>query len=384
MLVAFAAGLVTFSLLYAPQPVLHLIAARYDIPPQSSSLTISLPTAMLSGASLLQLFIGRGLNPARLVPVALTLAALANLLGMLSPSWHLLLAARVLTGVLIGIVPSAMMTFLAVHIAPERMGRAMSTYVAGTGAGGLLGRLAAGTLSTDGHYASALMMTSLISLIISVTLFFMFPPASPSPAPTAAPRRRVDPAGLRRALVTPSVASVYLIGFLLMSAFVGIFNYLPFLLSSPRFGLSQSSLTFAFLPMATGIVAVPIFGRLYDRLGPRRMLCFAFAMIGGGGLLTLSDRLELLFPGLVIVALGAFAGHSSASATLGRQSQVDKAYASSFYFCFYYLGSSVAGYVTGIFYDSGGWPMIVTVMAGLSLTGILLTLTTQPAARRAC
>jgi YNFM family putative membrane transporter len=80
----------------------------------------------------------------------------------------------------------------------------------------------------------------------------------------------------------------------------------------------------------------------------------------------------------MFVALGAFAGHSSATATLGRQVGIEKAYASSFYFFFYYLGSSISGYVTGIFFNSGGWPGIVMVMVSLAVVGIVLTVATQP------
>jgi len=377
MIVAFAAGLVTFSLLYAPQPVLHLIADRYGIAPQSSALMISLPSALLSATSLLPLLMARPLNPARLVPLALTLATLVNLVAILSSHWGTLVAARGVTGVLIGAVPSAMMTFLATQVPPERMGRAMAIYVAGTGTGGLSGRLAAGMLSTGGDYVSALLVTNLIALAICVTLFLLFPRTGAIPPPPAA-RARVNPARVIHALVAPRAASVYLIGFLLMSAFVGMFNYLPFLLSSPRFGLPQAGLTFAFLPLAVGIIAVPLFGRHYDVLGPRKMLSFAFAMIGCGGLMTLTEQLDLLFVGIVLVALGAFAGHSSATATLARQSVVEKAYASSFYFFFYYLGSGISGYASGVFFATGGWTSLIRVMTVVVVTGILLTILTQP------
>lgn len=372
-LTAFFTGLVSFALLYCPQPVLHLISADFKIPPYISALTITVPSLFLSFSSILMIWLGTKSSLARLLPIAIIVAALLNLAAILSSVWSVVVIWRAVFGVCIGIVPAAIMGYLATEIAPQRMGRAMSWYIAGTGSGGLLGRLTAGLLAEPYGYRVALGVVSIIALIVGVGMLAILPrPQGKSSGKHKA--RGIDRAQLNRAMTTPSVVSLYILGFLLMSAFVGVSNYLSFLLSSPRFGLSQSGLTLSFLPLAIGIFAVPFFGMFYDRWGPRIMLCLAFSMLFAGALATLMSSIAILFLGIVLIALGAFAGHSSASATLARQRLVDPTYAASLYMFFYYLGSSFAGNFSGFVLGRGGWSAVVVFTVSLACIGTVITL----------
>lgn len=374
---AFAAGFVAFALLYSPQPILNLLSAKFDVAPHVSALVISLPTFFLSVSSMLMLYIGGMAALGRIVPLAIMAAALINMVAVFSPVWLLLVVARGLMGILVGLVPASVMGLVAGEIRAERMGRAMSCYIAGTGSGGLIGRLSAGVFAGTHGYELALGSVSLVAFVVGVVLWFRFP-ASRAPAARPANGPVIDFTALKTAIVTREAASVYVLCFLQMAAFIGIFNYLSYLLSSSKFGLSQSSLTFGFLPMACGIVAVPLLGYLFDRLGPRTMLCFSFAMILAGALLSLTDSLPQLFIAITTIAMGAFAGHSSASATLGRLTSVSKTYASSLYMFFFYLGASVGGYFTGMLYTFGGWELVVAFTAVLSVLGTAVTVLAVP------
>lgn len=371
-LTAFLAGFVSFGLLYSPQPILHLFTERFGVPPHVSALAISLPTLFLAFSSIFMIYLRGRIALGRVVPVAIVAAAAANMVAVLAPSWTVVIVARGAVGIMIGLVPASVMAFVAKAIPVQRMGRAMSWYIAGTGSGGLIGRLAAGLLTEVHGYQAALGAISAISLAIGLFLWFSFPPEAKRQGADPTPLG-IDPAALRRAALTPSALSIYVLCFALMSSFVGIFNYLSYLLSS-RFGLSEGSLTMGFLPLASGILAVPLFGRLYDRLGPRVMLCFAFAMIIAGTFLTVTESLVLLFVGITAIALGAFSGHSSASATLGRLVEVDKNYASSIYMFSFYFGASLTGYSTGMLYHLGGWDWVAGFTVALAAAGLAITL----------
>ena len=374
---AFAAGFVAFALLYSLQPILNLLSAKFDVAPHVSALVISLPTFFLSISSILMLYVGGRVALGRIVPLAIMAAALVNMVAVFSPVWTILVIARGLMGILVGLVPASVMGLVAGEIRADRMGRAMSCYIAGTGSGGLIGRLAAGVFAGVHGYELALGSVSLVAFAVGGLLWFRFPAGRASAArPANGPV--IDFAALKTAIVTREAASIYILCFLQMGAFIGIFNYLSYLLSSPKFGLSQSSLTFGFMPMACGIVAVPVLGYVFDRLGPRKMLCFSFGMILTGALLSLTDSLVQLFIAITTIAMGAFAGHSSASATLGRLTSVSKTYASSLYMFFFYLGASVAGYFTGMLYTFGGWEMVVAFTVVLSVIGASVTLLAVP------
>jgi len=60
-----------------------------------------------------------------------------------------------------------------------------------------------------------------------------------------------------------------------------------------------------------------------------------------------------------------------ASSWIGLRARHAKAQASGLYFFFYYMGSSVAGAVGGIFWDKAGWPGVagfVAILVAIALT----------------
>ncbi|MFV0490702.1 MAG: MFS transporter [Pseudorhodobacter sp.] len=376
LVAAFTTGLVSFALLYSPQPLLHHVARDFGVPPHASALTISLPSLMLAFSSIIMLWLGRRFAVARVLPVAVLASAVISLATWMSPWWAGVVVGRTVFGIFAGVIPSAVVGYLATEISKERMGRAMSWYIAGTGSGGLLGRLIAGLLTEPFGYRAALFAIGVVALVFGFILLVMFP--KPAPGQVAFRRRGLDMESLGKAIMTPQAASIYLLGFLAMSSFVAVFNYLPFLLSSPPFGLSQASLTLSFLPLALGVFMVPIFGVFFDRLGPRVMTGFAFSLLLVGSLATLSSSIVVLFVAITLIVLGAFAGHSSATATLGWQHQVDPAYGASLYMFSYYMGSALSGYLAGMFYDTGGWSAIVSAVAILCGLGIVVALVFLP------
>ncbi|MHB1681916.1 MAG: hypothetical protein ACYCYO_03680 [Bacilli bacterium] len=67
---------------------------------------------------------------------------------------------------------------------------------------------------------------------------------------------------------------------------------------------------------------------------------------------------------------GFFAGQSVASGWVGERAQSGTEQASSLYLLFYYVGSSMAGTVGGVFWRHSGWPGIVFFVSTLICAGI--------------
>ena len=79
----------------------------------------------------------------------------------------------------------------------------------------------------------------------------------------------------------------------------------------------------------------------------------------GGLLLTLSNSLYLIVPGIALFTFGFFGSHSVASSWVGRRARAPQALASAMYLFCYYLGSSVVGSLAGTTWSSHGWAGIV-------------------------
>ncbi|MCT7094621.1 MFS transporter, partial [Salmonella enterica subsp. enterica serovar Oranienburg] len=84
-------------------------------------------------------------------------------------------------------------------------------------------------------------------------------------------------------------------------------------------------------------------GHLAGKLGRRKVLWTAFALMLAGLALTATSSLSLIVAGIVAITFGFFGGHSIASSWVGRRAGGNKAQASSLYLFSYYMGSSIAG-----------------------------------------
>ncbi|CAM5270645.1 MFS transporter OS=Stutzerimonas stutzeri OX=316 GN=CXK95_13775 PE=3 SV=1 [Stutzerimonas stutzeri] len=98
-------------------------------------------------------------------------------------------------------------------------------------------------------------------------------------------------------------------------------------------------------------------------------------MLGGLGL-TLFDVLAVILPGMLLFTFGFFGAHSVASSWIGRRATQARGQArSSLYLFGYYLGSSIAGTLGGLFWHAGGWILGVGLfIAALLLVSLLVAL----------
>ena len=208
-----------------------------------------------------------------------------------------------------------------------------------------------------------------MSLAATVAFRLLLPP---SVAP-AAPRVRMRDLGgsLRVQLRDPGLRCLFGIAFLLMGAFVTVYNYLGFRLIAPPFALPPALVGLVFLGYLAGSWASTAAGRLGDRVGRRRVLWAAVLVALAGAWITLPDSLPAALAGLLLVTVGFFGAHSLASGWVGRRSSSlpggAPAVASSLYLFAYYAGSSIGGSVGGLAYDGAGWPGLVGYVSALLL-----------------
>jgi MFS transporter, YNFM family, putative membrane transport protein len=76
--------------------------------------------------------------------------------------------------------------------------------------------------------------------------------------------------------------------------------------------------------------------------------------------------LPLVLAGLVIFTIGFFGAHATASGWTAARATVGRAQATSLYNLFYYLGSSIIGWLGGIIFTHGGWGPTALTVAGLA------------------
>jgi YNFM family putative membrane transporter len=249
----------------------------------------------------------------------------------------------------------------------------MGLYISGSAFGGMLGRVVTSTLSDMFSWRVALAAMGVAGLYAAWE-FWRSLPASRNFRPAQGGLKGMA-GGLRRHLGDDGLPWLFALAFLLMGCFVSAYNFIGFRLTGEPFALRPAivgGISFLYL---LGIYSSVWAGRLADRLGRRKVLWATLSAMLAGLLLTLADNLVAIVAGMALFTFAFFASHSMASSWVGRRARAPQALASALYLFFYYLGSSVVGWVCGVLWAHGGWPGVVALLAALLASGLLVALT---------
>jgi MFS transporter, YNFM family, putative membrane transport protein len=363
-----AAGISSFALLYAPQPVLPQLAAQYHLDPGGAALAVSVATGALAIAVLpiaaLSEVVGRR-------PVILTSVVASVVFGLLlplMPTYPALLVVRALQGIAIAGFPGVAAAYLAERLGRAGVAAAVGAMIAGNTVGGMLGRLASGFTAGPLGWRGALFVVAGIGAVCSAVTVVMLPPGARA---AGAARVRDVTRGLVTALSKPVLLAQYAVAMLAMGSFVALYNAAGFRLTGQPLDLSPAIASLVFLAYASGSVSSAAAGRLVARVGRRRALVGALLLTAAGAALTLPDSLPLVIAGFLVLTCAFFAAHAvangwaAADAPEGARGQVGGMYTAT-----YYLGSSVGGAAGAWVYGHAGWSWLIAVVAAWLLLAV--------------
>ncbi len=371
----FFAGIATFAQLYSTQAVLPFIAQTFAVSPATAALTVSLTTLGLAGSVIVWSVVADHIGRVRAMAVGILSATVFGLIAPLAPTFELLLAARLLEGVALGAVPAIALAYLAEEVDAGHTAAAAGSYIAGTTIGGLAGRLVAGPFGDVGHWRWGVFAVAVVCAVSAIAFLRLVPAAR-----GFTPQRGVRGLGARLAtnLRDGRQIALYAQGFLLMGAFVAVYNYLGFRLLAEPFALPLWIVSFLFLAYLAGTVTSPWAGRLASRLGRLPVLMTSLAVMAAGVAVSIVDQVWAVVVGLLVLTGGFFAAHAVASGWAPAAARPDgRAQAASLYYLGYYGGSSLFGWALGFAFADGGWTgialgVLAMIAAAAVLAGILL------------
>ncbi len=360
------AGLATFALLYSVQSLLPVFAAYFRVSAEEASLVVSFATGAMAFALILVSVISDRIGRRQMMTVSLFAASVLTIASAVLPGWHMLLLTRFLTGLTLAGIPAVAMAYIAEEVQTDSIGAAMGLYIAGSAIGGMAGRLLASVIADWLGWRYALAMIGGASLAGAV--FFSW--AAPH-SRAFTPRKHDWSSFFASVKVLKNDAALpwlYAEAFLLMGAFVTIYNYVSFRLLAPPYQLSQTVVGTVFLFYILGSISSAWFGHLAGSLGRRRVLWIPILAFLCGIAFTIAASLTVIILGIGVITTGYFGAHSVASSWVSRRGGTARAQAAAFYLFFYYVGSSVLGSAGGIAWSRAGWTGIVL------FTGLLVTL----------
>lgn len=376
------AGLSTFALLYSVQSLLPVFAREFQVSAAESSLVVSLATGAMALMLLVASVVSDRVGRREMMVTSLFAGSILTIVSAALPSWHALLVTRFLTGIALSGIPAIAMTYLAEEVDAKTIGGTMGLYISGAAIGGMIGRIGSSVIADWLGWRAALGSVGVICLI-GAFVFRWAAPVSRAFVP-----RRHDLASildsihvLRRDAGLPWL---YCEGFLLMGAFITIYNYVSFRLLAPPYSLSQSAVGAIFLFYIVGSFVSTWYGRLAGRLGRRRVFWIPILVFLIGVGMTAASALILIVAGIGVATAGYFGAHSVASSWVGRRGHAAPAQAAAFYSFFMYVGSSVLGSAGGVAWNLGEWPgvaLFTTLLLALALAVALRLIAVKPLPR---
>ncbi|MDQ4212997.1 MFS transporter [Microbacterium capsulatum] len=369
----FFAGIATFAQLYSPQAVLPQLAEDLVIAPATAALSVSAATLGLAAAVIAWSQVADRIGRVPAMAIGVIAATALGLVAPLSDGIGILLALRCAEGIALGAVPAVALAYLAEEVDPRHAAASAGSYIAGTTVGGLLGRIVSGIVGEAAGWRAGVWAAALLCALCAV-LFLWLTPRARGFVPL---RLRAEPGAgivprLLALLRSPSQLALYAQGFLLMGAFVAVYNYLGFHLTDPPFRLPGWLVTLLFLAYLAGTVSSPWAGTLASRVGRHPVLLGATGVMLLGALLMLTPSTAVVLLGLLLFTAGFFGAHAVASGwapvAAGPES---RAQASSLYYFGYYAGSSLFGWALGLVFGQRGWTWFLAAVVAMCAAAAL-------------
>ena len=368
------AGTCTFLNVYSTQPLLPLLRQIFHASELAVSLTVS---ATIFATALTAPFIGmiaerRGRK--KVIVPSLFLLTIPTALAATSTTLGALIFWRFAQGLFVPGVIAVILAYVNEEWAGRGVGRAMSSYVAGTVLGGFLGRFLSGVIATHWHWRATFLVLAALNLIGAFMVRAWLPLAR-NFVRAEHLRQVVDQA--REHLRNPRLLANFGMGAAALFALVGCFTYANFYLAAAPFRLNSAQLGSIFFVYLLGVIVTPQSGRFLDRFGFRHTSLFYTAMMIAGILLTLVRSLPVVIAGLAIFSSGVFIAQAAATVQTGAIAGRAHSSAAGLYVTFYYLGGSAGATLTDWFWRWKGWPGCVALFGAVAVLSLALAWTSS-------
>ncbi len=364
------AGFCAFLSMFAPQPLLPLLAKAFGASAAAIGWVVTVSTMAIAISAPFTGAIADRFGRKSVIVSAAFLLVVPTVLAGASTSLAQLLFWRFWQGVLTPGIFAVTIAYITEEW-EQGAGAAMSRYVGGTVLGGFAGRMVAALVASESSWRWAFVSLGVLNALGGAAIWAWLP------ASRHAARRRTQvstAAAMLRHLRNPRLLATFTVGFCCLFTLLATFNYINFYLAAPPFRLGTAALGLIFTVYLVGAFVTPVAGRWIDRIGHRYTLALAFAFGILGILLTLIQSLPAVVVGLALCASAVWVGHSSASSYIGIAAADSRAAAVGLYVMCYYIGGSSGSALSGVLWNRGDWPACVALIVTVQVFTIVIAL----------
>ena len=363
-------GFLTLVDLFATQAILPSLARRFDASPSEIGFAANASTMGMAIAGLAIVFVGGRIDRRRGVVASLAALSLPTLALAFAGDLTTFTALRIIQGLFMVTAFSLTMSYLSERCSAAQSATALAAYVTGVVASNLVGRLVSGAVTDSLGVGANFILFAGFNLAGALVAYLTLKDAKPMAGGGETARSPIIIIGdhLRNSCLRTS----FLIGFLILFAFIGAFTYVNFVLAAAPISLSPMGLGLVYFVFLPSMVTTPIAGKIAAKYGARLSFFGSLGLSVAALPLLLSTYLPAILAGLAIVGVGTFFAQATATGFVGRAAKHDRAAASGMYLSSYYLGGLIGAAILGRIYDASGWTAtVIAIGAALALAGLL-------------
>ena len=366
------AAVAVFADMYVTQPLLPLLSAEYGVSAAVAGTTVSAVVFTIALASSAYGPLGDALGRKKVMAAGCALLALATLACGFAPGFTALVALRAVQGVLVPSVSAVAIAYLGDLRGGEDPGSLVGAYIGATVFGGLVGRVGSGLIAQASSWRTPFYVFAAVTLLAAAALFFALeePKAAETHNGFAAAYREMG-----AHVGNPRLFGAFLVAATLFFGFIGIFTYLPYLLSAPPFSLSTGTIAWFYAAYLAGVFTAPLAGRLSGRYSRRVLIAAGFVVALCGIALTALGALTAIAAGTIVLCIGMFAAQAIAPAYVNVTATTAKGGANALYTTFYYVGAVLGSTLPGLALERFGWSGVVWTCAASLVVGLVADLT---------
>ncbi|MFD6195701.1 MFS transporter [Mycobacteriaceae bacterium NPDC060252] len=352
--------------IYFSQPLLDTIGAQFSMPTAQVGVVLTFTQVGYAIGLLLIVPLGDTVNQRRLIVGQTVLLSVSLLATAISPNAWTFLFSVTAVGAL-AVVTQVMVTYTAVHAAPERQGWAVGVVTGGIISGILLARTVSGALSDLFGWRAVYLVAAVAAVATAAILTHALPHSTRTPQ--GLPYRRLIASTLRLLRDVPVLRSRAIIAMLIFAAITVMLTPMVLALTAAPYHLSHTEVGLFGLAGAAGALGAFKAGSWCDRglahrvtgVGLSLMLAaWAFAA-------TLHWTLLGLTVAVVVIDFGLQSVHVANQSLIYRLDAELHGRLTAAYMTFYSIGSAIGAIGSTWVYAAHGWSGVCLLGAVISL-----------------
>ena len=339
--------------------MLPLLAAEFGVSAGEAGLLMTLAMLPLAVAPVVYGYFLQAIPARLMLMVALSLLALDQVaVWFVEEFWQLALL-RLLQGLLLPAIFTALMTYCASMAAPGQLRRNLGFYIGATIIGGFSGRLVGGLLASSFDWHMAFVVMGLAQLIPIALLLRVDSDADINFA-------RLDARSVVRVLRRPDYRYMLIALAAVFFVFSGILNLAPFHLRDLDPDVTPWLISMLYLGYLVGAPVSFFSDRLIQRLGAEsRGLFLGLAVHGCGLVMLLFVAYEGLVLTMFLLAAGFFLIHALLSGLANQLADEHRGVVNGIYVSVYYLSGALGSWLPGYLFEAVHWSGMISVFVAI-------------------